>query len=304
MSTGNGERMVDSAIWELASSRESMLVCAAFVEKSVQVWDLRSRHLQHEMSTIFDSGARNLLFVPEIGILVVGRSKKRGCVAAYDIESSQKLWECQLSYPSALRLHSSGLSFYCTSRGQRIIHIDIRNGEHLEVVDKVRDYIERSSLVGISVPSDEQAPFTIFSGSTYFPLLREGFGILDVQFASESVCISEASGPVRCVSLRDGSVLWRFNPGGDGHILKLHFSQKNNAFFGTFLNYQKRAARILLSFDPVSGATYPICEFEGWTETFIEISDELVTSKGEIFNISRGSMVGRLDFPRRHYSGS
>jgi hypothetical protein len=82
-------------------------MAAAFFEKMIQIWDLKSQRRISEFPTIFCSGARNLALAPVGAMLVAGASTIDGEVAAYELPSGRKLWERQLVYPSSLQFHPS-----------------------------------------------------------------------------------------------------------------------------------------------------------------------------------------------------
>jgi hypothetical protein len=74
-----------------------------------------------------------------------------------------------------------------------------------------------------------------------------------------------------------------------------------DVFFGILWDFEKGGPRTLLRFDPTNGACERVCEFHSWEEVFVDTVNQLVTSAGEIRDLSNGALVGRLAFPRREY---
>ncbi len=122
--------MIGSNISELAASKKSTLIAAAFGEKTVQVWDLKSQKAICEFAAVFVMGARNLALAPDAGILVTGLSGAHGAVAAYEVPSGKKLWDRKrLVYPSYLEFDSTGRSIFCTVNDRRrLLRLEVGSG--------------------------------------------------------------------------------------------------------------------------------------------------------------------------------
>jgi hypothetical protein len=84
--------MIASAIREIAAARTSPLICAAFFEGNVQVWDLKAQQQTSEFSARFASGARTLAMDPAAELIVAGVSAKRGSVASYTVPDGKAMW--------------------------------------------------------------------------------------------------------------------------------------------------------------------------------------------------------------------
>src|SRR5579862_2302523 len=147
--------MLASAVRELAVSNNPQWVAAAFFEKTIQIWDTKSRKKISEFPTIFCMGARNLASAPLGGILVVGLSTPTGKVAAYEIPSGRKLWEQRIVYPSLIRFDACGESILCTKNRKSVLRIEINTGTIVESIDATVQYIEISDGDALSVPSKD-----------------------------------------------------------------------------------------------------------------------------------------------------
>jgi hypothetical protein len=292
--------MIASAIRELSASKEPRRIAAAFFEDTVQIWDLDSRERVNELSTVFCGGARALALAPSARVLAVGRSGDTGNVAGYDAQSGRVLWQRRVAYPSFLRFQPSGESLVCSSNEGLALRLDVNSGETLEVFKGLKRVIEGPYGDRLDVPPRD-APFRLLSRRREIEILQCGIGLLDAQFSPEAVCLAEARGPVRCVGCSGGGEQWRFDPGASRHVLRLHYSEGINAFFGILRGLVKDEGRYLLRFDARDGTCEQICKLESWEQVFIESSDQIVTASGEIRELSDGALVGRLPFPVKEY---
>ena len=294
--------MLDSAIRELAASKSATWIVAAFFEKTIQIWDLNSRRRISEFPTVFCAGARNLALAPGGEMVVAGASTSQGEVACYELPSGRRIWERKFAYPSWLRFHPSGQSIVCTENRQSVIRLDADTGNTLQIIEGTRQYIEGPSGDTLSIPpKNGNSRFNLIEKGRNFKIDRLGFAVLDAQFSPHFLCLSEARGPVRCISRVDGKLQWVFDPGVDKHVLKLHYSPTTEVFYGILGNLQEGGSRLLLRFDATTGMSEEICDFPSWDEIFLDSADQLITSAGEVRSLSNGALVDRLDFPMREY---
>ncbi len=170
----------------------------------------------------------------------------------------------------------------------------------MEVINRTERYIEGPYGDVLIVPSQEKQLFRLMSRGHTFNLGRFGY-VLDAQFSSHSICFTEANGPVRCFSCIDGKLKWQFDPGNTSYVVRLYYSEKMDAFWGILWNFDIGAVRHLVRFDVTNGASEQVCEFKSWEEIFLDKTGQLVTSAGEIRDLSNGKIVGQLYFPLREY---
>src|SRR5580704_7986996 len=108
--------MIGSAIREIAAAETSPLICAAFNERIVQIWDIDTQQQVNEFSARFSFGARTLAMHPDGKGVVTGVSAARnGCIVSYSVPSFDSMWRRdRLPYPAYIRFGRSGLDLYCT----------------------------------------------------------------------------------------------------------------------------------------------------------------------------------------------
>ena len=296
--------MLASAIRELAASQKPERIAAACFEKNIQIWDVNSQTKAREFPTVFCSGANCLTLAPDAGIVAAGFSTTSGRVAAYDAQTGSQLWAQKVVYPRRLRFSPSGESLLCTSDNRSIVRFDVHTGSTLEVLEGIEQYIEGPYGAVLAVPAKEGGePFRLLSSDQLFSVSRFGFALSDARFSPRSVCLTEAKGAVRCISCLDGSLEWAFDPGFGNQVLRLHYSSRTDGFWGILqvLNKKGPGSRFLVKFDSKTGRHEQVCELESWAEVFLDATDSLVTSAGDIVALSNGVRVGRLAFPKREY---
>jgi len=95
-----------------------------------------------------------------------------------------------------------------------------------------------------------------------------------------------------------------FLPERGSHVLKLWFRNADNNFYGVLWQYQTGGFRQLVKLDAKSGEATGLCSLDSWEETYCERLDCVVTSRGELINLSEGAILHRLEFPLKDYPRS
>ena len=295
--------MIGSAIREMAAVQNSPLVCTAFVEKIVQVWNLSTQQKISEFEARFYSGARNLAVHPDGESVITGISRTTGWLCSYKLFSGELVWQKnRLKYPSYLRFGSSGEYLFCTLDNRRLERVDARTGDTIDVVRKTRHIFEGPGGYILIIPSVGSDYLLRKEYEVRIPKLT--FAVLDVAFGSDRLCITESGGPVRCISYLTGTEHWRYTPPDGSHVLTLHYNGSDGFFYGILRDYEKGEFRYLVRFDPETGQTSRLCSLKSWEETFSAATQQLVTSSGEIIDLLNGKVVAELDFPRIEYPDS
>jgi WD40 repeat protein len=289
--------MMDSAIQELSVSRKSRIGAAAFASDRVQIWDLASGVQLIDMVADYCMGAKALAIAPEGNLLATGYSKFVGKVSIYDVATGRLLWDDTVKYPSRLWFSHEGNVIWCTTDHRSLELRDAVTGSRLRTIKDTNRYFEGPNGCALKVSSAPQKRFAYLAvEDREIPLERTTFAVLDAAFAQTSFCFSEAGGPVRCFNLK-GEEVWRFFQPGH-HILRLHYSEKRDCFYGISFSYERRKPRELVRFTD-GGQVEVICGFDSVYEAFIPQDDQLLTSSGEIRSLESGVVIRRLQFPRR-----
>jgi hypothetical protein len=293
--------MVGSAIREIAVARTVPLISAAFYEGRVQVWNLNSQRMEGDFP-IRKNGLKNLIMHPAGESIVSGFSARRGTVIAYATSDGAILWRRdKIEEGGFLHFDRSGLrvSF---SRGRResVERVDARTGLTLDVLEHTGRYFEglghTALLASSSLPN-----YIIRQLDHEVAIPKLTFALLDVTFGPMTICLTESGGPVRCINCRTGEEIWRHTPPDGSHALNLHYNSRDGFFYGVVWQYQKGHFRYLARFDAQTGQGGRIRDLDSWEDAFSEATQQLVTSAGEIIELSTGQIVGKLAFPRKEY---
>lgn len=292
--------MKASAIKELAAARRVPLICAAFNEGTVQTWDLLTRKKTGAFAASFASGARNLSIHPSGESVVTGVSSRKGKIASYKTSSGERMWlQDQLPYPARIRFGSSEEHVFCTVDNRRVDRIDARTGSKTGVFQNTSLYVEGPN--GRAFTSPSSGPDYLLRNGAAIPIPKLTSYLLDVAFGVDRLCITESRGPLRCLSSRTGEEHWRYTPPDGSHALTLHFNRLDGCFYGVVWHYEKNHFRYLLRFDAETGKFSSVRNLNSWEEAFSEATQQLVTSSGEIIDLSNGEAIGELDFPLQEY---
>src|SRR5262249_2314507 len=125
----------------------------------------------------------------------------------------------------------------------------------------------------------------------------ESFGVLCVAFAPGSVCVSESTGPLRCLDTQTGDERWRFQEKGQ-HFLKMAFSEHAQAFVGVCWPYERGGSFRLLRFEPQSGDVSAVTELGNAGKfEFCLRGTRLLSSDGSVLDSATGHPEGMLAFP-------
>jgi len=293
-------QMIGSAIRELSAARTVPLICAGFVESTVQIWDLLTQQKTGEFAAHFEFGSTNLALHPGGESVVTGISAKRGSIASYKVPNGELIWlRDRLPDPGRIRFSQSGKHVSFSFNTRRIERVDALTGNTTEVLRQIDHYIEGPNGYALTVPS---------TGSTYLlrkeheiPIPKLTFAVLDVAFGPDRLCITESTGPVRCLDYLTGAEHWRYTPLEGSHVLGLHYNRLDDFFYGVVWHYEKGQFRYLARFDAETSQPTRLRSLSSWEEVFSEATQQLVTSSGEIIDLSSGEIAGELAFPRKEY---
>ena len=294
--------MIGSVVREFASARTMPWVAAAFSETIIQVWDVQARQQLDEYQATFLLGARNLAMHPDGCQIVSGRSSKTGgLVSSYETLGGGLLWDRRrLNYPSCLRFSICGSYVYCSINRSRVEKLDARTGKTIRLLAKTSKYFDGCEGYSLKVP---------LHGSEYLlnkelsnnerRIKKLTFGVLDVVFSPDFLFLSEIEGPVRCIDCASGIERWLFRPPPGSHVLNLYWSNREQCLFGVLRHYDTSTERYLMKFNQETGLADQICELRNsWEETFICVTEQLLTASGEIIDLLSGLVVARLPFPQ------
>jgi hypothetical protein len=292
--------MIGSAIRELSAARTVPLICAGFVESTVQIWDLLTQEKTGEFAARFDFGSRSFAMHPAGESIVTGISARNGDVACYKVPGGELIWlRNRIRYSGQIRFSQSGKHVLFTVDNRRIERVDALTGRTTEVLKDTVHYIEGPNGYALTVP--RSASTYLLRSEHEIPIPQLTFAVLDVAFGADRLCITESGGPARCLGYLTGAEHWRYTPAEGSHVLKLHYNRLDGFFYGVVWHYEKGQFRYLARFDPETGQPIRLRSLSSWEEVFSEATQQCVTSSGEIIDLSSGEIAGELAFPLKEY---
>jgi outer membrane protein assembly factor BamB len=292
-----------SAIRELAASRDATKVAAAFFEKTVQIWDLKTRERRAEFETVFTFGGGGRLALDAAGqkCVTAGWGQgKRGGVACYDADTGELIWHRQdLRQTQFVRFSSRRGGFWCFPESGRTRLLDPDNGSDVDSVAGFHRFYE-SEYSGELLLERRKRDYILKNGEPR-KIPRITFAILEVAFGTQSFVVSEAGGPVRCIDSSAGIELWRFTPEKGSHFLHLWFRSTDGNFYGVLRHYEQNLYRRLVRLDAATGEAKIVCDLDSWYEAYCAKLDYVVSSSGDLVDLAEGRVLHRLNFPQRDY---
>ena len=291
-----------SAIRCMAPSRRSSRVAAATFEHHVQIWDVETRAVVNEFETVFSFGGHRLTLDPlgERCIAAAWKAGKHGGVACYEANTGKLIWHRQdLRQTQRLRFSPGGEAAWCVPDSGPTKLLDAANGKTLDALTGVRDIFDSEYSEDLVLEKRKRDYILRKDKTRQIPRLT--FAILDVAFGPHSLAISESGGPVRCIDFSTGTELWRQSPCKQIHFLRLWYRQTDRNFYGVQWDFQTGSFRSLVRLDSNSGEPNLICQLNSWEEVYCPKFDCVVTSNGEVLDLSDGRLLHRLQFPQTEY---
>ena len=188
------------------------------------------------------------------------------------------------------------------SRGRNTVErADAHSGTTIGVLQRTDTYVAGQKDDHALLTGRSRRDYVIIQRDHKLSIPKITFAILGVAFSPGAVCITESGGPVRCVDCESGKELWRHTPPSDSHILDLHYNALDGYFYGVAWHYQRGEFRYLVRFHSETGKATRVRDLNSWMEVFSEATEQLVTSSGEIVDLSSGEAVGELCFPKKEY---
>jgi WD40 repeat protein len=283
-------------ISHFASSWSGSVIAAAEFERTVHVWDVaESRHLA-TFPTIMDFGGTRLAVTPDGEHCIAAAYHVEG-IAGYAASGGTEKWRRKdLKKTQTLRISLDGRRVYACFDNRSCQILNRETGKTIKTWAGVRDVwespyqpvmlLEKRTLV-LQTPEERKIA----------NIPAETFAVLCVAFAPGLVCVSESTGPVRCLNTATGEERWRFQEKGQ-HVLELAFAEQAQAFVGICWAYERGGSFRLLRFDPQSGEVSVVTELgKAGIFEFCLRGTRLLLSDGSVIDSATGRLLGMLAFP-------
>jgi outer membrane protein assembly factor BamB len=291
------------SIRHLATSFSGSVVAAGEFERTVHVWNLAAAKRLATFDTVLDFGGRRLAITGD-GICCVAAAYRVEGVAAYSASNGAEVWHRKdLKKAQKIKFSLDDRRVYCCFDEKPCHVLNRETGKTIKTWRGVRNawespyeplmLVEKRMLV-LQTP-DENEVATI---------ARETFAVLCVAFAPGFVCVSESTGPLRCLNTKTGEETWRYAQKGQ-HLLRLAYAEKARSFVGVCWPYKRGGPHRLLRFGPESGQVSEVSELGVSGEfAFCRRGSHLLSSAGSVIDSVTGRCQLGLPFPVRDKSGA
>ena len=300
-------RPLFSAIRHLAAPYDGPRIIGAEFDSTVHVWDLKTRVPVAMFETALDFGGRRITINPQGDRCVVG-SYERGGLTCHATDSGEVAYlRDDLKKPQQVTYSPDGRLLYCGVEQGPLAVLDAVTGADVAKyasTDKV--FCSPHEPVEIlSKRGDGGVELRSVGGARIAEAKRVTFGILDIAFGLDRLCMSESGGPVRCLGTATGIEIWRYTPEPGRHVLRLTFAPRASAFFGVEWLYAKGGPKRLLRFDPETGVASLVATIRkpSATEVFCSRGEILLTSEGESIDVLSGDAKEPFSFPAEKARG-
>jgi WD40 repeat protein len=294
--------MKASAIRCMAASKRSSRLATVASEGQVQIWDVETRELLQEFASVFSFGGNRLTLDPlgQRCIAAAWNPGRHGGVACYDANTGKLIWQRQdLRQTQRVRFSPGGEAAWCVPESGPAKLLDAASGKTLDVLIGLRDLFDSEYSAHLLLEKRKRDYILREERTVRIPRLT--FAILDVAFGPRSLAISESGGPVRCIDSSTGVELWRRSLGQHVHFLRLWYRESDSNFYGVQWEFQTGSFRSLMQLDGNSGEPKVICQLNSWEEVYCAKFDCIITSSGEVRDLSDGRLLHRVQFPQADY---
>jgi len=300
-------KVLGSSIRSLASGRLSTRVAAAFVERTVQIWQLRQCQKLAQFQTVYDFGGPTgrLAMAPsgDRCAAAAWTAGRRGGVACYEVPSGNLLWHVpELKQTQYVEFSPDGKCIWCMPETGPTRRLDASTGKVLDALrGSPRVFADPHSSRLLLEYRDKKRDYVLAQDPDYH-IQRSGGCIIGAAFSPEALCISEF-GVVRCIDLSLRVEKWRYSLQNDWVVQSVWHRGLDDRFYGVLDENRRGAFRGLVRFDE-HGTCERLCEFSpSCAEAFCADLDCVVTSSGELIRLADGVEIGRLAFPQSEYVG-
>lgn len=282
----------------LASSWSGSVIAAGEFERTVHVWDVKAEKKVVTFQSIMDAGG-NRVAVTADGTNCFAAAYHVEGIAGYAASDGTEIWRRKdLKKTQTLRVSLDGRRVYACFDNRSCQVLNRETGKTIKTWPGVRDVwespyqpvmlLEKQTLV---LQSPEERKIATIPAET--------FAVLCVAFGPGLVCVSESTGPLRCLDTETGEERWRFQEKGQ-HFLELGFADHAKAIVGVCWPYERGGSFRLLRFEPQSGAASVVAELgKGGEFVFCLRGTRLLCSDGSILDSATGQHAGKLEFPAK-----
>lgn len=285
-------------IHHLASSWSGSVIAAAEFEHTAHVWDVAAQMHLATFPTIMDAGGNRLTVTPDGKNCIAAAYHVEG-IASYSVADGTETWRRKdLKKTQTLRAALDGRRVFACFDNRSCQVLNRETGKTIKTWAGVRNVWESPYQPVMLL---EKRPLLLQSQDErkIATIPAETFAVLDVAFGPGLVCVTESTGPLRCLDTQTGEERWRFQEKGQ-HFLDLAFAEQAQAFVGVCWPYERGGSFRLLRFEPQTGASFFVTDLDNAAEfKFCLRGTRLLAADGSIMDSATGQHVGKLAFPTK-----
>ena len=272
---------------------------AALAEEActVHVCDIVAGTQLTTFNTVLDFGGRRLAITSDGKTVVAGAYYIEG-IAGYSTADGTEIWRRKdLKKVQYIRFSLDDDKIYCGFEGKSFAVLRAATGRTITTWRGVKDVWE-SPFEPIRLVERRSLDLETNDGHKIASIPRATFGVLSLAFAPSLLCVSESTGPIRCLDTQQGQELWRFAL-PEQHFLKVGYNEHAASFVGDCWPYQRGGPDRLYRFEPRSGAATELGELGSPTcmnptSAFCLRGSTVLLSDGRVLDSATGDLVRKL----------
>ncbi len=246
------------AIRHLATSWSGVIAALAEFEHRVHVVDLTTGIHLSTFNTILDFGGRRLSITSD-GTNVVAAAYHVEGIAAYSTADGTEIWRRKdLKKAQHIRFSLDDDKIFCGFERKTFAVLRRATGKTITTMRGVKDIWE-SPFESIRLLEKLTLVLETNDSRKLASIPRATFAVLSAAFAPGLVCVSESTGPVRCLDTSSGQERWRLAI-PDQHFLEVAYNENAASFVGVCWPYQRGGPHRLIRFGSNSGAVTELGE--------------------------------------------
>jgi WD40 repeat protein len=295
-------------IRHLAVSPSGNVLAAGEFERTVHLWNLKTRKFLRTIDATLDFGGNRLVISNDGRILVAGAYIRHG-IAAYSTKDGSLKWHRKdLKKVQIITFSGDQTKLFCCFDSAACLILDAATGKTLLTLHNAKKVWDNrwGTVRFIESKSGDHRLIDLTNGKTT-TVSRITFTVYDTAFSKSSIAICEAGGPARCIELATGREIWRNNPPPGVHYGKLAFCESIRQFVGVHFNYENGTSGcVAQAFDDKGNVTDIANLGNPWEIEFCKSGTQLITNWGELVDVATGKMVAKLPFrvePRKREEG-
>jgi WD40 repeat protein len=288
-------------ISHLATSPKGSKLAAGEFERTVHIWDLKSRQRISVFDTVLSFGGHRLAISSDGKVCIAGAYLVEG-VVAYSTTTGKIVW-CRkdLKKVQRIRISNDDQRVFCCFDAKPCQILDRRTGKTISMWPGVRNLWLSAVAPVALVEKNSGVLVRSLRGEEALRLdCKPRVGLLAAAFSSDRCVISESAGPLRCFDLNSGRERWSFAPEPGEHFLDVARVDRDKLFVGICWPFEHGGKYRLLQIDPDSGVTTKSTVLPNCNETaFYNDGSRLLLNTGLVFDAVTGKRERPLTIPKQ-----